>query len=202
MAVVITKPVTEVYDQNVVDNSGGSNLLALAQAGDPEAARYFSTRPLTFTCEGQCVGNEAVTIALLAPVNLTTLGVLFPASSVRNIRCRVWSRRAAAAEAGYTEKWYSVAGGATPTIAPDATLAAIIAAANNPAAAVRIPNNNSAAAPHYGEGIVIMDAVATTNVIVGVQNIVGLTNVAGTATLMRWRLEVWVDSLVILPVAA
>lgn len=202
MAVVTTTPVQGLFDPNVTDGAGGFSILSQINNNDPEAARLLSNRPLTFFTEGQCVGNEAVTIALLAPINLTTLGVTFPASSLRNIRCRCWSRRATVAEAGYTEKWYTVIGGATPSVAPDATLAAIVAAANNPAAAVRIPNNNSAAAPHYGEGIVIMDAVATTNVIVGAQNIVGLTNVAGTATLMRYRLEVWVDSLVILPVAA
>lgn len=202
MAVVVTRAVAETFDPNVTDSSGGFALLQAALNNDPEAARRYAQRPFTFIAEGQCVGNEAVTIALLAPVNLTTLGVLFPASSLRNIRCKVWSRRATVANAGYTEKWYTVIGGTTPSVAPDATLAAIVAAANNPAAAVRIPNNNSAAAPEYGEGIVIMDAVATTNVIVGVQNIVGLTNVAATATLMRWRLEVYVDPLVILPVAA
>lgn len=202
MALTITKAVTETYDQNVTDSSGGLALLGAAQAADPEAARYFAPRQFTFTAEGQSVGNEAVTLALLAPVNLTLLGVAFPASSLRNIRCRVWSRRAAVANAGYSEKWYTVIGGATPSIAPDTTLAAALAAINNPAAAVRIPNNNSASAPEYGEGIVIMDAVATTNVIVGVQNILGTTNAAVTATLLRWRLEVFVDSLVSLPVAA
>lgn len=202
MAIVLAGPVLGTYDPNITDGAGGFALLKAVENAYQPAINANSQRPLTFIADGQSVGNEAVTLALLAPINLTALGVLFPAGSVRNIRCRTWSRRAAVANCGYTEKWYSVIGGATPSVAPDATLAAIIAAANNPAAAVRIPNNNSAAAPEYGEGIVIMDAVATTNVIVGVQNIVGLTNVAATATLMRWHLEVWVDALVVLAPAA
>jgi hypothetical protein len=202
MAIAISGPILGTYDPNITDGSGGFNLFKQIENRYDPAVNASGNRPFTFIAEGQSVGNEAVTLALLAPINLTALGVVFPASSLRNIRCRTWSRRATVANAGYTEKWYTVIGGATPSIAPDATLAAIVAAANNPAAAVRIPNNNSAAAPEYGEGIVIMDAVATTNVIVGVQNIVGLTNVAATATLMRWRLEVWVDTLVALPVAA
>ncbi len=201
MALTITTPVQGLFDPNVTDGAGGFSILSQVNNNDPEAAQLLKARPTTFFAEGTSVGDEAVTLALLAPINLTALGVTFPASSLRNIRCRCWSRRNAVANAGYTEKWYTVIGGATPSIAPDATLAAIVAAANNPAAAVRIPNNNSAAAPHYGEGIVIMDAVATTNVIVGVQNIVGLTNVAASATLIRWRLEVFVDSLVSLLVA-
>lgn len=202
MALTITRAVAESFDPNVTDSSGGQALLAAALNADPEAARRFAQRPFTFVAEGQSVGNEAVTLALLAPINLTALGVTFPASSMRLIRTKCWSRRATVNNAGYAEIPWIVIGGATPSVVPAFTLAAGLTAANNPQLITGIPNNNSATAPEYGEGIVIMDAVATTNVIVGVQNIVGTTNAAASATLMRWRLEVLVDPLVILPVAA
>jgi hypothetical protein len=202
MALTITRPVGETFDVNVTDSSGGFQLVAAALNNDPEAARRFLLRPVTFIAEGQSVGNEAVTLALLAPVNLTTLGVTFPASSVRNIRTRVWSRRATVANCGYVEKLWTVIGGTTPSVAPDTSVAAALAAVSEPSVIAATPNNNSAAAPEYGTGIVIMDAVATTNVIVGVQNLLGTTRAATSATLMRWRLEVFVEPLVVLPVAA
>lgn len=201
MALIITKAVTELYDTNVTDSSGGAGAFKAAQADDPEALRLFAPRPLTFSAEGTSLGNEAVTLALLAPVNLTALGVLFPASTLRNIRVRCWSRRVTVAEAGYSERIFTVIGGATPSIPPRFTLAAGLTAANDPQLIIGIPNNNSAAAPEYGEGVVIMDAVATASVIVGVQNFLGTTNAAVTTTVgMRWRLEVVVDPLVSLPV--
>jgi hypothetical protein len=202
MAIVLSGPIVGTYDPNITDSSGGFNLASQVELNYPPAVNASGLRPVTFVAEGQSVGNEAVTLALLAPINLTALGVVFPASSVRNIRTRVWSRRAAVANCGFCERIYTVIGGATPSIAPDTSLAAALAALNEPAVVARTPNNNSAGAPEYGTGIVIMDAVSTTNVIVGVQNILGTTNAAVTATLMRWRLEVFVDPLVSLPVAA
>jgi len=202
MALTITRAVQEAFDANVTDSSGGFALLKAIENNDPEAARYLAPRPFTFIAEGQSVGNEAVTLALLAPINLTALGVTFPASSMRNIRTKVWSRRATVANAGYCEKLWTVIGGATPSVAPDSTVAAALAALNEPSVIAATPNNNSASAPEYGTGIVIMDAVATTNVIVGVQNLVGTTRATASATLMRWRLEVVVEPLLIIPVAA
>lgn len=202
MAIVLSGPIRGTFDPNITDGSGGFNLNAQAENNYAPAVNATGLRPMTFVAEGQSVGNEAVTIALLAPINLTLLGVGFPASSLRNIRTRCWSRRATVANCGYCERIYTVIGGATPSIAPDTSVAAALAALNEPAIVARTPNNNSAAAPEYGTGIVIMDAVATTNVIVGVQNILGTTNAAVTATLIRWRLEVLVDPLVALPVAA
>lgn len=200
MALVITKPVTELYDTNVTDNSGGLNILAGLNNADPEAARIIQPRPYTFVAEGTSLGNEAVTKALLAPVNLTLLGVQFPASSCRLIKTKVWSRLAAVASCGYTERHFLVVGGATPSIPNAITVAAALAAVNEVKMPVAVPNNNSAAAPEYGVGVVIMDAVSTNEVIVGVQNILG-TNFAATATAgMRWRLEVTVDPLVSIPV--
>lgn len=200
MALIITRPVAELFDPNVTDSSGGLALLKAVENNDPEAARLFGPRPLTFVAEGTSVGNEAVTLALLAPVNLTALGVAFPASSLRRIKTRCWSRRATVAQAGYVEKDYIVIGGATPSIAPEITVAAALAACADPSALVAIPNNNSASAPEYGEGIVIMDAVSTASVIVGVQNLLGTTRAATSAVGMRWRLEVLVDPLVSIPV--
>lgn len=201
MALTITKAVTESYDSTITDSNGGLAFLAALNNANPQAARLLGPKPFTFSAEGTSVGNEAVTLALLAPVNLTTLGVLFPASSLRQILCRVWSRRQTVAQCGYSERMYTVVGGATPTIDPDDTIAAALAATNDNRAAWRTANNNSAGAPEYGEGVVIMDAVATTNVIVGVQNILGTTNAAVTATSLRWRLEVLVLPLVGMPVA-
>src|ERR1043166_7804548 len=113
MALTITRAVQEAFDANVTDSSGGFALLKAIENNDPEAARYLAPRPFTFIAEGQSVGNEAVTLALLAPINLTALGVTFPASSMRNIRTKVWSRRATVANAGYCEKLWTVIGGAT-----------------------------------------------------------------------------------------
>ena len=201
MALTITKAVTETYNQNLVDSAGGLQFLAALNNADPAAARMLGPKPFTFSAEGTSVGNEAVTIALLAPVNLTTLGVLFPASSQRAICTRVWSRRQTVAQAGYVEKWYTVVGGATPTVDPQSSVAAGLAAVSYPDISIATPNNNSAAAPEYGIGVVIMDAVATTNVIVGVQNILGTTAVVTSATSLRWRIEVLVLPLVVQPVA-
>lgn len=202
MALTITAPCVELYDQNVTDASGGFALLAAVHNSDPEAARLLAPRQFTFSAEGQSVGNEAVTLALLAPINLTLLGVAFPASTQRTIYTKVWSRRATVANCGFVWKAWTVIGGTTPSIAPDTSVAAALAAVSEPSVIAATPNNNSAAAPEYGTGIVIMDAVSTTNVIVGVQNLLGTTRAATSATLMRWRLEVLVDPLVILPVAA
>jgi hypothetical protein len=199
MAIVLSGPVVGTYDPNVVDSFGGFNLLKQAENNYQPAVNAIAQRPLTFIAEGTSIGNEAVTLALLAPINLTALGVLFPANSSRNIRCRTWSRRAAAANAGYTEKWWTVNGAATPTIAPESTVALSLTAVSYPPIPVATPNNNSAGAPEYGVGQVVMDPVATTNVIVGVQNILGTTNAPTSATLIRWKLEVWVDALVVLP---
>lgn len=201
MALTITTPVQGSFDPNITDGGGGFSLLSQASLNDPEAAALYRARPFTFFAEGTSVGNEAVTLALLAPINLTALGVLFPASSVRVIKTKVWSRRNAVANCGFVEKWWTVIGGATPSIAPDTTVAAALAAVNEPSVICATPNNNSAAAPEYGTGIVIMDAVSTTNVIVGVQNLLGTTRAATSATLIRWRLEVTVDPLVQLLVA-
>lgn len=203
MAIVVTAPVVQLFDPNVTDASGGQSILAAINNADPEAARLLQARPFTFVAEGQSIGTEAVTIALLAPVNLTLLGVTFPASSVRLIRTRVWSRRATVAQAGFCEVPWLVVGGATPSVLAGFTVAAGLTALNDPQLITGIPNNNdNATTPNYGKGIVVMDPVATTNVIVGVQNILGTTNAPTTATLMRWRLEVFVDTLVSLPVAA
>lgn len=196
MAIVLSGPVVGTYDPSITDSAGGFALLKQAENAYPPALNAIAQRPVTFVAEGTSIGNEAVTIALLAPINLTLLGVLFPANSIRNIRTRVWSRRAAAANAGYCEKWWTVNGAATPTIAPDGTIAAQLAAINENSQPVATPNNNSASAPEYGIGQVVMDPVATTNVIVGVQNILATTRAATSATLIRWRLEVWVDALV------
>jgi len=199
MAIVLSGPIVGTYDPSITDSAGGLALLKGIENAYPPAMNAGALRPVTFIAEGTSVGNEAVTIALLAPINLTTLGVLFPADSQRLIRTRVWSRRAAAANSGYCEKWWSVNGAATPTIAPDTTVAAALAALNEPSQPVATPNNNSAAAPEYGIGQVVMDPVATTNVIVGVQNILGTTRAATSATLIRWKLEVFVDALVRIP---
>lgn len=202
MAIALSGPVRGTFDPSITDASGGFNLIGQAHNNYPPASNAVGLRPITFVAEGQSVGNEAVTLALLAPINLTLLGVTFPASSLRNIRTRVWSRRAAVASAGFVEKVWTVIGGATPSVALDTTVAAALAALNEPSVVAATPNNGSASAPEYGTGIVIMDAVSTTNVIVGVQNLLGTTRAATTATLLRWRLEVLVDPLVILPVAA
>jgi len=202
MALVITRPVLESFDANIIDGAGGFALLSAVNNNDPEAARLLAPRRLTFVAEGTSLGNEAVTLALLAPINLTALGVQFPVGTQRCIKVRCWSKRAAANNAGYTEKIYVVNGAATPTIPAQITVAAALAAVNDPSVVVRLPNNDNAAAPEYGEGVVIMDAVATTNVIVGVQNRLGTTNAATATPGMRWRLEVLVDPLVILPVFA
>lgn len=197
MALVITKAVTEQFDPNVTDASGGLALLAAVQNADPEAARVIAPRPYTFSAEGTSLGNEAVTLALLAPVNLTALGVTFPANSSRLIKVRLWSKRVTQANSGYTEKVYMVQGGATPSLANESTLAGALGnGANDPKAITQTPNNNSAGAPEYAGGVVIMDAVATTNVIVGVQNFLGSTGAATVTPGIRWRLEVVVDPLV------
>lgn len=202
MAIVLSGPIVGVFDPNITDASGGYNLISQVHNNYPPAANAFSVRPYTFVAEGQSVGNEAVTLALLAPINLTALGVAFPASTQRLIRTKVWSRRGTVNQCGYVEKVWTVIGGATPSIAPDATVAAALAALSEPSVIAATPNNNSASAPEYGTGIVIMDAVSTASVIVGVQNLLGTTRAATSATLIRWRIEVLVDPLVTLPVAA
>lgn len=200
MALVITTAVQGLFDPNIVDGAGGFSVLSNAMNNDPEAAALLKARPLTFFAEGTSLGNEAVTLALLAPINLTTLGVTFPASTCRLIKTKVWSRLAAAASCGYAERHFLVAGAATPTIPAAITVVAALAAVNEVKVPVAIPNNNSAGAPEYGVGVVIMDAVSTTNVIVGVQNILGTSFAATPTAGMRWRLEVTVDPLVSLPV--
>lgn len=198
MAIVLAGPVIGTFDPNITDSLGGFGLLAQVDNNYPPANNAAGIRPFTFQAIGQSIGNEAVTLALLAPINLTALGVVFPAGTLRNIRTRVWSRRGTVNNSGYVEKVWTVIGGATPSVAPDLTVAAALAAVNEPSVVAATPNNNSASAPEYGTGIVIMDAVSTTNVIVGVQNLLGTTRAATSATLLRWQLEVFVDPLVVL----
>jgi hypothetical protein len=199
MAVIITKPVTEQYDVNVTDNSGGQNVLGLALAADPEAARLFAPRPLTFSAEFTALGDEAQTLAALQPVNLTGLGVLFPAGTMRNIRTRCWSKRAAATNAGYVERVTVVQGGAPPTLPALVTLAGSLDNGSNDNRAIVQTNNLNSApgAPQYGAGVVSLDG---TNVIVGFQNFLGSTGAVTATVGCRVRLEVIVDPLVVIPV--
>lgn len=196
MAIAISGPIVGTYDPSITDSAGGFTLFKQIENAYPPAVNAGSQRPVTFIAEGVSIGNEAVTIALLAPINLTLLGVLFPANSVRNIRTRVWSRRASAANAGFAEKIWTVNGAATPTIPPESTVTGAPAVLSYPNWVAATPNNASASAPEYGVGQVVMDLVSTTNVLVGVQNVLGTTNAATSATLIRWKLEVFVDALV------
>lgn len=104
MAITLSGPIVGTYDPAITDSAGGFNLLKQIENAYPPAMNAGALRPVTFVAEGTSVGNEAVTIALLAPINLTTLGVVFPADSIRVIKTRVWSRRASAANAGFAEK--------------------------------------------------------------------------------------------------
>lgn len=196
MALIITQPVLGSFDPNIIDGAGGFSVLSAINNNDADAAALLKARPFTFFAEGTSLGNEAVTKALLAPINLSTLGVTFPADSCRLIKTKVWSRLAAVASCGYTERHFLVVGAATPTIPAAITVAAALAAVNEVKMPVAVPNNNSAGAPEYGVGVVILDAVSTTEVIVGVQNILGTTFAATATAGMRWRLEVTVDPLV------
>jgi hypothetical protein len=202
MAIVLTGPVVGTFDPSVTDGAGGFNLQALANNNHQPAINAVGLRPFTFLAFGQSIGNESITLALLAPIDLTARGVTFPAGSMRNIRTRVWSRRAAVANAGFVEKITTVIGGAIPSVAPASGVPAAVAALYEPSVVAATPNNNSAAAPEYGTGLVLLDPVSTANVIVGVQNLLGTTRAATSATLLRWRLEVLVEPLVTLPVAA
>lgn len=198
MAIIITKAVTELFDPNVTDASGGFALLSAVNNNDPEAARLFGPRPFTFSAEGTSLGDEALTLAALQPVNLTGLGVTVPAGTMRNILTRLWSKKAAATNAGYRESLLTVQGAAAPTLPTASTLAgALENGSNDTRTLAQSCNNNNAAAPQYAGGILAIDG---TNLIVGVQNFLGSTGAATATAGMRWRLEVLVSPLVTIPV--
>jgi hypothetical protein len=198
MAVVITKAVSEQFDQNVTDNSGGQNVLGLALAADPEAARLFAPRPLTFSVEFTTTGSETVAIAS-AVMNLSTLGVLFPANTQRLIKLRHWSRRGSITDQGYVERVFTVKGAATfgtVLVGGQITGAFSVGLATSPD--TLIAHANLAAGGEFGIPFVGIDAT------VGLF-VVGYT--AATAAVqtsltvnVRNRIEVVVDPLVVLPV--
>lgn len=189
MAPSITKAVTENFDPNVTDSSGGAALLGAAQASDPEAARYLSPRPFTFSIEGVTSAADAGIVAN-AFVRLGVSGVLFPADSFRRIITRTWSRRAIATptDSGYVEKIIYVAGAATPTVKQDTTGAlsaatAIPVAFLNNATDLTLPF----AVGEVGGVFLVMQNVATTAL---------QTAIVSGGNGVRWRCEVTVDTLV------
>jgi hypothetical protein len=201
MVVLASGPLFGAYDPNITDSVGGIGLIAAVNNADPEASNRFAPRPITFTWDGTCLGDEALTVAAAVPINLTGLGVTFPVGTMRNIRVRCWSKRAAATNAGYTEKIYTVQGGAPPTLPALVTLAGSLDnGANDNRALIQINNLNSApGAPQYAAGVLALDG---TNVVCGVQNYLGSTAAVTATPGIRVRLEVLVDPLVILAVFA
>lgn len=195
MAVVITRAVAEVYDPNVTDNSGGLNVLGLAIGGDIEAGRLFAPRPLTFMCEFTTTGSETVAAAS-SVMNLSTLGVPFPANTMRNIRMRMWSRRAAAADSGYVERVFCVKGAATLatiTVAGQITGAFSVGLATEPDTLVAFMNT----ATDFGIPFAASDATGV--FIVGYT--ADTTAIQTSLTVnVRNRIEVLVEPLVAIPV--
>jgi hypothetical protein len=131
-------------------------------------------------------------------VNLTGLGVTVPAGTMRNSRTRLWSKRAAATNAGFAEMLFTVQGAATPTLPlVVTTIQGSDGFATDARRVAASPNGGAAATPEYAVGMLALDS---TNLIVGVRNLLGTTGATTATAGMRWRLEVLVDPLVPLPV--
>lgn len=194
MPVTITKPVNELFDPDVTDSSGGFALLSAINNNDPEAARCFGLRPLTFSVEFTTTGSETVAIGS-AVMNLSTLGVAFPANSLRVIRVRMWSRRAAAADSGYVERVFLVKGAATLgaiTVAGQITGAYTVGLATEPDTLVALMNT----ATDFGIPFVAADA----NGVFVVGYTADTTAIQTALTInARNRIEVLVEPLVALP---
>lgn len=204
MAIVITEPITDTFDANVVDSSGGFALLAAANNNDPEALRRLLGLP-TFTVGFTGLGNEALAIATNLVANLTTLGVTVPAGTMRTIRTRCYSKRAAATNAGFTQMSFCVQGAAPPTLTTAVTLSATpsfyadIIPSNDLHLEVGTSNLASAGAPTYGRAELYIESGSLCIGFANREPVAGaLTSTSGA----RCRVEIFVEPLVILPVFA
>lgn len=198
MAVVITKAVTELFDVNITDTGGGAAAFKAAQADDPEALRLFMPRPMTFSTEFTTTGGETVAIAS-AVMNLSTLGVAFPANTARLIRLRHWSRRGSITDQGYVERVFLVKGAATfgtVLVGGQITGAFSVGLATSPD--TLIAHANLAAGGEFGIPFVGIDA-AVGLFVVGYTAATAAVQTA-LAVNVRNRIEVVVDPLVTLPI--
>ena len=119
MAVVIIAPVTEIFDPNVVDGSGGFALHAALNNNNLAGGNILAPRPKTFSTEGTLLGDESNVVGN-SVIRLGVLGVPFPAGTSRILRLKIWAKRAAA-PIGFVEQFVSVTGGTTPTAVTDTT---------------------------------------------------------------------------------
>lgn len=202
MAIVITAPIVEVFDPNIVDSAGGFALLAAANNNNPAAVRRLFGGP-TFTVEFTGLGNEALAIATNLIANLTTLGVTVPAGTMRNIRTKCWSKRAAATNAGFTQMTFSVQGAAPPTLTTAVTLSATpsfysdIIPSNDLHTEVGASNLASAGAPTYGRAELYIESGSLCIGFANREPVAGaLTSTSGA----RCKVEIFIDPLVVLPV--
>jgi hypothetical protein len=199
MAITATRPITELFDPNLVDASGGYNTLAQALLNDPEANRLITTnlnggKP-TFIFEGNASGSETTVIANTA-CSLAVLGVSFPANTLRAVYTRVFSRRTGATAAGYAERLHMFLGNAA--IGSVTTPADAAAIANDVNLGMYVPADGTLAA---ASDIVTSHAGvdATVGPFLAVFNSTAAAFNTGSAQAMRFRLEVYVGSLITFP---
>jgi hypothetical protein len=192
----------ESYDASLIDAAGGFALLAAANNNNQVALRRLAGIA-TFSIQGTGLGNEALAIATNLLMNLTTLGVTAPAGSMRKIRTRCWAKRAAATNAGYCEMTYCVQGAATPTVQTAVTLSSTpsfysdIIPSNDLHQQVGISSVNSATAPTYSRAELYIEGGA---LCIGFANRAAADGALTSTSGARFRVEVFVDPLVILPV--
>lgn len=204
MAIVITEAITQTFDPNIVDSAGGFALLAAANNNNQAALRRLVGLP-TFSVGFTGLGNEALAIATNIVANLTTLGVTVPAGTMRNIRTRCWSKRAAATNAGYCESSFTVQGAATPTLTTAVTLSATpsfysdIIPSNDQHMSVGISNLASAAAPTYGRAELYIESGS---ICIGFANRAAADGALTSTSGARCRVEIFVEQLIQLPVFA
>ena len=188
MTFALTAAVVQTFDPNVTDASGGQSILAAINNADPEAARLLIARPLTFAAEGTFNGDDTENVAnAIMRLGSGQLGVTFPSGSGRVITCKTWARRTAATTVGYTEKKFFVMGGATPTVTQDTTGAST--------AAIAFP------VQFAQTGTDLAFAMATAEVggvFINIRNaaVAAIQTPVNVAAGIRWRMEVFVDTLV------
>lgn len=188
MAFLLTKAVTEPYDQNVTDSSGGAVILKLAQADNAAAQRRLVGLP-TFTFEATTTGTETIVIGN-SGATLAALGVTFPAGFIRNIRVRAYSRTVAA-DGGLSERLFSFRGNAaigSVTLATDGTVL------STAITALALPS----ALPYAGANVGIPQAGvdATQGPFITVFSAAVGAVATATAVNARHRVEIYVEPLV------
>lgn len=191
MALAITRAITETFDPNFTDNTGGFGVLQGSQNNLPAALRRLLPLP-TFTTECTTTGSETTVIANTI-CTLGALGVSFPLGALRLVRVRAYSR-ITTANGGMVERWFAFRGAATlgtVTQPADGTVMGTAVTTFAVPVALRFDGTN------FGMPQAGIDATAGPFITI-FSTAVGDTGTAATVN-ARHAVEIYVEPLIVLP---